>query len=145
MARPRIEGTNYKVSIHKNGGYRYASTQPLLTDPETGKSYNKRIHWGTVDENLKFHPGRTYIYASPAETAKLVFPSDWDMSEADALKTDRGAGRPNSPNTDENKLYGDIWLLERVAEKTGIRDDLETAFDGNKELVDDILTMSYYC
>ena len=144
MARPRIEGTNYKVSIHKNGGYRYASTQPLLTDPETGKSYNKRIHWGTVDENLKFHPGRTYIYASPAETAKLVFPSDWDMSEADALKTNRGAGRPNSPNTVENKLYGDIWLLERVAEKTGIRDDLETAFDGNKELVDDILTMSYY-
>lgn len=125
MSRPKIEGTNYKVTIHKNGGYRYASTQPLLTDPKTGKTYNKRIHWGTVDDKLKFHPGKTYIYASPTETAKLVFPDDWDMSEAEALKTNRGAGRPKSSSTDENKLYGDVWLLERVAEKTGVREDLK--------------------
>lgn len=144
MARPRIEGTNYKVTIHKNGGYRYASTQPLLTNPETGKTYNKRVHWGTVDETLKFHPGKTYIYASPEETEKLVFPSDWDMSEAEALKTNRNAGRPKSSASDENKLYGDVWLLEQVAEKTGIRKDLEIAFDGNKDIVDDILTMAYY-
>ncbi len=144
MARPRNEETTYKVTIHKNGGYRYASTQPLLTDPVTGKTYNKRIHWGTVDENMKFHPGKTYISASPTETARLVFPDDWDMSEAEMLKTNRGAGRPKSKDADENKLYGDIWLLERISEKTGIREDLETAFEGNREMVDDILTMAFY-
>jgi hypothetical protein len=94
MARPRIEGTNYKVTIHKNGKYTYASTQPLLVNEKTGKTFNRRIHWGTVDENLKFHPGKSYIYADAAERDKLVFPSDWDMSEAEALKANRGSGRP---------------------------------------------------
>lgn len=50
MARPRIEGTNYKVTIHKNGKYTYASTQPLLVNEETGKTFNRRIHWETVDK-----------------------------------------------------------------------------------------------
>ena len=105
MARPRIEGTNYKVTVHKNGGYRYASTQPLLVDEKTGKTYNRRVHWGTLDENNKFHPGKAYIYADIAERNKLVFPDDWDMSEAEALKSARGAGRPKSQDTDENRLY----------------------------------------
>ena len=118
MSRPKIEGTNYKVTIHKNGGYRYASTQPLLTDPKTGKTYNKRIHWGTVDDKLKFHPGKTYIYASPTETAKLVFPDDWDMSEAEALKTNRGGGqavqsRPRQMRTSCMETYGCLSVWQR--------------------------------
>jgi hypothetical protein len=144
MARPRIEGTNYKVTIHKNGKYTYASTQPLLVDEKTGKTFNRRVHWGTVDENLKFHPGKAYIYADAAERDKLVFPSDWDMSEAEALKTNRSAGRPKGSSTDENRLYGDIWLLDKVSEVTGVRDDLMKTFDNNADLVDDILTMAYY-
>lgn len=144
MARPRIEGTNYKVTVHKNGGYRYASTQPLLVDEKTGKTYNRRVHWGTLDENNKFHPGKAYIYADITERNKLVFPDDWDMSEAEALKSARGAGRPKSLDTDENRLYGDIWLLDKVAEVTGVREDLLSTFDNNKDLVDDILTMAYY-
>jgi hypothetical protein len=41
-------------------------------------------------------------------------------------------------------LYRDIWLLEQIALKTGIRNDLEAAFKGNCELVDDILTLSMF-
>lgn len=144
MARPRIEGTNYKVSIHKNGGYMYASTQPLLVDKETGRTYNKRVHWGTVDSDNKFHPGKAYIYADVSERDKLVFPSDWDMSEAEALKSNRGAGRPASNDTDDNRLYGDVWLLDKVADVTGVKEDLLKTFDGNKDMVDDVLTIAYY-
>ena len=49
MARPRLEGTNYKMSIHVANGHRYASTQPLLVDQASGKTRNMRIHWGTYD------------------------------------------------------------------------------------------------
>lgn len=80
--------SKYKVSIHsiaktRSGGsvnYRYASTQPYVVD-ENGKKKYYHVQWGTVDENLKFYPGKKYIYADPAERAKLIFPSDWDLSE----------------------------------------------------------------
>jgi transposase len=41
-------------------------------------------------------------------------------------------------------LYGDVWLLEQVALKTGIRQDLNAVFSGNTELVNDILTLAMY-
>ena len=34
MARQAEESTNYRVKIHLNNGYRYASTQPLVIDPD---------------------------------------------------------------------------------------------------------------
>jgi hypothetical protein len=36
----------------------------------------------TVDENLKFKPGAAFLLATPEERAKLIFPVDWAMSEA---------------------------------------------------------------
>ncbi len=146
MARTIDEGTTYRVKVHKNGGYMYASTQPIVIDPErkSGRNRHKRIHWGTLDEDLRFHPNKNYIAASPAERARLVFPSEWDMSEARSLPGERKAGRPPSGEEDSNLLYGDIWLLEQVAERIGLRSDLEKAFDGNKEMADAILTMAIY-
>ena len=49
-------------------------------------------------------------------------------------------GRPVIESQDENRLDGDIWLMEQVADATGIREDLLKVFDGNKELVNAILT-----
>ena len=146
MARTIDEETSYRVKIHKNGGYRYASTQPIVIDPKrsSGRNKHKRIHWGTLDDDMKFHPNSNYISASPAERAKLIFPSDWDISEARSLPTERKAGRPPSGDEDANLLYGDIWLLELVADRIGLRDDLVKAFDGNREMADAILTMAMY-
>ena len=146
MARTIDEGTTYRVKIHKNGGYFYASTQPIVIDQErkSGRNKHKRIHWGTVDENLRFHPNKNYISASPSEREKLIFPPEWDMSEARSLPSERKAGRPSSAEEDSNLLYGDIWLLEQVAERIGLRSDLVKAFDGNKEMADSILTMAMY-
>lgn len=142
MARPRTEGTNYKVSIHKNNGYSYASTQPLLTG-EDGKTYNKRIHWGTVDDGLRFHPNSRYLLAPAEERDKLVFPADWDMSEAEKAVLPPGRGRRESSQAEENRLYGDIWLLEQIDKDCHVREDLMEAL-GCKKKVDDILTLAMY-
>ena len=146
MARQAEESTTYKVKIHLNNGYRYASTQPLVVDPErtSGRNRHRRIHWGTVDENNKFHPNKTYLYADVSERRKLIFPDGWDLSEVASLPSERKAGRPSSDDDDSNKLYGDIWLLEQIAEKTGLRKDLEEALGGNREMADAIMTLAMY-
>lgn len=147
MARPIDIETSYRVKIHKNGGYMYASTQPIVLDPActSGRKRHKRIHWGTLDSDLKFHPNKNYIMAALEERGKLIFPEEWDMSEAEALPGNRKAGRPASPQEeDKNLLYGDMWLLEKVAEKTGLREDLIKTFNGNKDVVDAILSIAMY-
>lgn len=144
MARRVDPESQYRVSIHKYNGYRYASTQPGTVNPNTGKRDYRRIHWGTVDENNKFYPGKKYIFTSIEERSKLIFPDNWDLSELDKLSGNRKPGRPMIESQDENRLYGDIWFLEQVAEKTGIRSDLMKVFDGNREKVDAILTLAYF-
>jgi len=140
---PRNDG-RIRVSIHNNGGYRYASTQPFLLDPETGRKTYRRVHWGIVDENLKFIPGTIFVYASQEERNRLEFPPEWDLSEIQKLSDQRGPGRPAYDGDDVNRLYGDIWLLEQVAKATGIRQDMEKVFEGNKDMVDDIMTLAIF-
>jgi len=144
MARPVDPIAQYRVKLHLNGGYTYASTQPFYIDPDTGKKKYRRIHWGTVDENNKFTPGSKFYQASPEERAQLIFPEDWDMSEAEKLAGLRPSGRPAYDGDCQNRFYGDIWLLEQIAIKTGIRKDLEAVFNGNREIVDDILTLAMF-
>jgi len=121
----------------------YASTHSYTMTPE-GKRRYSILHWGTVDQNLKFVPGPRYIYASLEERSKLIFPEGWDMSLADKLSGKRSQGRPAYQGDDVNRFYGDVWLLEQVALKTGIRQDLSTIFEGNAEMVNDILTLAFF-
>jgi transposase len=66
------------------------------------------------------------------------------MSEAEKLTGLREPGRSVYDTDCQNRLYGDIWILEQVAKKTGIRQDLEAVFNGNHEIVDDILTLAMF-
>ena len=143
MARPISAETANRVTLHINRGYRYASTRPRVVN-ETGKNSNKSIHWGTVTEDKKFIPNKRYLYATVEERSKLVFPEDWDLSEVDRLSANRGPGRPPSGEEDKNRLYGATWLLEQIAKKTGLRKDLEEVFDGNKDMVDDVMTLAMF-
>ena len=144
MARPVDPNAQYRVKPHVTSGYTYASTQPSSLNPDTGKKQYRHIHWGTVDENKRFVPGTVFYMATPEERARLIFPDDWDMSIAKSFTGLRQPGRPEYSGGDQNRLYGDIWLLEQVAMKTGIRQDLETVFFGNREIVDDILTLAMF-
>jgi hypothetical protein len=60
--RPAKASTIYKVSIHDNGGRKYASTQPFTVDDDGKKHYTHK-HWGIVDDDMRFHPNSTYFYA----------------------------------------------------------------------------------
>ena len=150
MARPVDPTSQYRVKLHVTKGYTYASTQPPRIDPETGKKKYQHVHWGTVvpadeeDGKLKFIPGSNFYLASPEERSFLIFPDDWDISEAENLTGLRKQGRPAYTEEDQNRLYGDVWLLDQIATKTGIREDLELVFNGNREIVDDILTLAMY-
>lgn len=144
MPRKADPNSQYKVSIHLNNGYRYASTQPYVVNPDTGRKSYHHIHWGTVDENNKFIPGKNYLVASISERSRLIFPESWDLSEIKKLSGARSKGRPAVESQDENRLYGDIWLLEQIAEVTGIRKDLMKTFDNNEETVDAIMTLAFF-
>jgi hypothetical protein len=144
MGRPVDPNAQYRVKTHNNNGYTYASTQPPYIDPDTGKKKYRYIHWGVVDEKQRFKPGSAFFLATPEERARLIFPKGWDMSEAERLTGLRKPGRPAYDGKDRNRLYGDIWLLEQIAAKTGIRQDLESVFGGNSEIVDDIITLAVF-
>ena len=144
MPRKPDPDAPYRVAIHIDKGYRYASTQPATVDPNTGKRKYRRIHWGTVDDNNRFVPGRAYLFAPVEERSKLIFPEGWDLSEIEKLSGNRKRGRPVIESQDENRLYGDIWLLEQIAEATGIRADLLKVFGGNREMTDAIMTLAMY-
>ncbi len=143
VGRPARTDGKLRVSIHINNGYRYACTQPWTIDPKSGKRRYRKVYWGQVDENLKFLPNTRYIYASEEERSILEFPSEWDLSEINRIGAG-SRGRPSYQGTDVNRFYGDVWLLEQIAQKTGIRKDLMSVFDGNKEMVDDVLTLAMF-
>ncbi len=143
MARPAKADSIYRISLHKNGGYMYATTHPYTLTGDGKRKYSC-LHWGTVTDDLKFIPGKQYLYAPLEERAKLIFPEGWDLSEIDKLQSARKRGRPSYDGADVNRFYGDVWLLEQVADKVGLRTDLMAAFRENAEIVNDVLTLAYY-
>jgi transposase len=144
MGRPADPQAQYRVGAHVTKGYTYASTQPSYVDPEDGVKKKRHVHWGKLDAGLKFIPGNAFWLASPDERARLIFPDDWDTSEAVKFTGLRHPGRPACDGECRNRMYGDVWLLEQVALKIGLRQDLEFVFDGNSELVDDLLTLAMF-
>ena len=144
MSRPIDSNAPYRLALNVTNGYRYACTQPATVDEKTGKRTYRRVHWGTLDENNKFFPGRKYLLASLEERKKLIFPADWDLSEIEKLSGKKKDERTAREGQDENRLYGDIWLLEQIAEVTGIREDLLKTFGQNDELVDIVMTLAVY-
>ena len=141
--RPAKANTIYKVGIHNNGGRKYASTQPFTVD-ENGKKHYSHKHWGIVDDDMKFHPNSTYFYASLEERRKLIFPSDWDLSEIKSLSGTGHRGVVEYDGGDLDRMYGPTWFLNNVAKETGLSDDLQKVFGGNVEMAQDVLTLAYY-
>lgn len=126
---------NYLVKIHKNGRYSYASTQPFVGIDNGRRCYNRK-HWGVVDENFKFIPNKEFQLLSKKEKNKFKFPDFWDLSNVFTEKQ-------KLDNQSYNKLYGEIWLLENIAKKLGIQDDLMATFK-DIDTVNSILTLVYY-
>lgn len=170
MSRTADPLSGYRVRIHRNHGYLYASTQPRVTDPRTGRQRYLRRHWGTLTPELKFMPNAAFRLLDPGERSQMIFPAEWDMSEAAALlqpaaqaaaaappdgagtasdSPETGAGGRSAPAPDEdaaaelNLLYGDVMLCEHAAERLGLREDLEQALHG-RERAEVLLSLAIY-
>lgn len=134
----------YRISTHKLGNYIYASTQPASVDEQTGKRTYSYAHWGRFDPiTKKFTPNLAFMVLPPEERKKFFFPTDWDLSELNNISGLRKPGRP-AHTRQGDRLYGDIWLLEKIAEKIGLKEDLLAVFGGNTEIVDAILTLAIF-
>lgn len=142
--RPRDPSAPYRVYRHTIGGYAYAATRGYTIDETTGEAKRRIAHWGRLAEGDKFIPNEAYMMLAPSERQKLIFPPDWDLSEARKLPSERGRGRPASEGAELDRLYGAAWFLERIAEKLGVIRDLEAAFEGNREKALDVLTLAIY-
>lgn len=128
--RPVKENTPFKIIIHTNGGRKYASSQVAVIG-EDGKKQYRHKHWGRIDEDNRFYPNTTYINAVPAERARLVFPEGMVVTET----TGRGEekrGRVEYSKEDVDRQYAPTWLLDRVAERTGLKADMLKVFRNNE-------------
>lgn len=142
MSRPPRNDNKIYLKLHVNQGYRYARAQ-VPYEAESGVKRYKSVHFGTVSETLEFIPNHKFLYATEQERKALVFPPEWDVTAA-FKQIHPAPGRPVTLGEEKNRLYGHIWLLEQIAEDTGIHKDLLTVFDGNKALVNDILTLAMF-
>lgn len=143
LGRPANKDTQNKVIVHTIGRHRYASTKVFTVGADGKKRYTYK-HWGTLEDGDRFHPGTNYFYASVAERDRLIFPATWDMSEVAELSSTRRRGRVSYQDEDVDRQYGATWLLDKVAEATGVKDDLLKVLGGNREMVNDVLTMAYF-
>lgn len=142
--RPRDPDTIYIVRRHAVGKYVYAATQGYFKDESSGRTERRVMHWGKLTAENRFIPNEAYMALSPAEREKLIFPEEWDLTEARNLPSERGRGRPQSSRQTGDRLYGATWFLDKLADKLGVTKDLLTAFQGNRERVRDVLTLAMY-
>jgi hypothetical protein len=64
VGRPSNPNSQYTMQVHKNGKYLYADTQRAVTGDDGIKRY-KHVHWGTLDDQSRFHPNHAFLYQSP--------------------------------------------------------------------------------
>lgn len=140
--RPTKVETPFKIIIHNNGGRRYASTKVAILSPN-GKKVFRHKHWGVIDENDKFTPNQTFLMTPSDERDKLMFPDNIDLTSIAGVtnvKVDTPLFEPGY----KDRQFGPTWFLDKVADVTGTKADLLKVFNGNEELVREILTLAYF-
>ena len=85
MSRKTDPNTRYRVRIHKDRNYTYASVQETAISPKNGKKYPRTKNLGTLDANMVFTPNATFRMMPVEERNKYIFPDGWDISRATIL------------------------------------------------------------
>ena len=152
MARDRDPKYQYIVRIHVSHGHAYASSRKLYTSEKDGKTKITDVYLGTLEElpegsdyKYRFHPNSTFILLDAKERKKYIFPSDWDISEKKKVDDMADASKDEIIHAiDESYLYGDILLMNKIAEDTQMISHLSKVFDGNEIYIQDTLTLAYH-
>ena len=82
MARLTKADSVYRISLHKNGAYMYATTHPY-TVAEDGKRKYSCLHWGTVTDELKFYPKSSFSQLDAARNGGGVYREDLPAGKMD--------------------------------------------------------------
>ena len=143
MGRKADPANAYKVMPHRANGYLYAATCQTVVRKD-GTKYRKYTHLGALEDGTRFVPNLRFTTMDAHERGKLVFPAGWDLSAIEDLEEVDEESDLARPYEAENKLYGDVWLLTKVAEATGVTSDLMIACFHVREMVDDLLTLAIY-
>ena len=132
------------MKIFVDNGYRYAVTRTSVRKPDGKYNHPQKI-WGTVDEKMTFRPNARYLALSDEERNKMLMPAEWRVVPADSAEAAPlpRRGRPSYAGDSVSLLYGHTWLLDMLADASGLRDDLIHVFE-DKEQADKILSMAYY-
>ena len=165
VGRPKNPQTDFKVMLHVHRSYRYAATVPYEPDPKNpGKMRRRYVFWGSVTDNLRFIPNERYLFTPSKERDRLIFPKEWDMSEAEQKLAQESRTGENLSDSHEktyeafeeavetvpaeeqfrNKFYGGPWLLWQIARQRGLIDDLKAVFPHSSTMQRDILTLAMY-
>lgn len=141
MARPRRDDNKIHLHSRRNGSSTYASANEAYDN--NGRRSYRIVDWGTMEDGNIFVPNKRFIYANDSWDA-FVFPQDWDLSKFDELKKKYKPGRPAYTKEDRSLLYGSVWFLTEIARKVGLISDLMLVFDGNVDMVNDVLTLAFF-
>ena len=130
-------------------GFR-ALTRVEETDPKTGETVSRLEDWGFVSKDGHFLPERRYWESPEEERRRLIFPLEWDLHELESVRAiQKPKGRKQMLESDpepsgESLLYGDVWLLDKAAEASGLREDLVNAFEGDDALAEHLLATAMF-
>ena len=134
----------YRMMPHRANGYVYAATCETV-EGEEGRRRRRYTHWGALEDGDRFVPNLRFLTLDPSERHRLTFPAGWDLTELEGLAEEAAVDSALAePGSFENKLYGDVWLLLRIAELRGVTQDLMTVFFHQAEVVNDVLTLAIY-
>ena len=142
----------FKMVERRSRGHLYAATKKRIPSTTSDKIISTDIFWGKLEETeanddfkYRFIPNKSFCLLEEAERSRFIFPPDWDISEYNKLKDKQiSLAAEIIGVVDSSTLYGDIWLMNTIAEKTGLLADLAKVFDGNRVKVEDTLTLAYH-
>lgn len=164
MGRPANPDTDFKVALRVTGKYRYAATQPHITDENSGKTVRRYVYWGEVSEDLRFIPNSRFILTPESKRKRLIFPPAWDISAIDSVDSEApeipAVADPYVANDGSaftgtvsacpaagqfnNGLYGGSWFLWQIAVKKHVVEDLLQVFSEQRGIVEDIMTLAMF-
>jgi hypothetical protein len=140
MPRPRRNDGKIHLHERRNGNRVYASSNEGYD--RDGKRHFRIVDWGTIEGGKVFIPNKRFLYEKDRWN-DFIFPENLDLSKFEELKNKYKPGRP-ATTEDRSLLYGSVWFLVEIATKIGLIQNLMDIFDGNVDIVHDILTLAFF-
>ena len=152
MPRKRNPDYDRTLTARLSKGKWYASAKKLYTSQKDMKTKATDVYWGSLEKlpdggqySFRFHPNNAFKLLSQKERENFIYPTEWDLSEYESLiQKSEDHWQDVISAVDESLLFGDVMLMNKIAEDTKMLSHLSKVFDGNETMTSDILTLAYH-